>query len=45
VGVERQYCAAVDEDDLYDAMDWLLARQPAIEKVLAQRRLSRPLEA
>lgn len=30
---------AVDEDDLYDAMDWLLARQPAIEKALAERHL------
>src|SRR5206468_272331 len=25
------------EDDLYDAMDWLLARQGAIEKQLARR--------
>ncbi len=23
---------AVDEDELYDALDWLLERQPAIEK-------------
>jgi hypothetical protein len=29
----------VDEDALYDAMDWLLARQPAIEKKLARRHL------
>src|SRR4051794_33764912 len=29
-----------DEDQLYDAMDWLLVRQAAIEKKLAQRHLS-----
>lgn len=29
-----------DEDDLYDAMDWLLARQERIEKKLAQRHLT-----
>ncbi len=29
-----------DEDDLYAAMDWLLDRQEAIEKKLAQRHLS-----
>lgn len=29
-----------DEDDLYDAMDWLLARQARIEKKLAKRHLS-----
>ena len=28
-----------DEDDLYEAMDWLLARQQRIEKKLAQRHL------
>ncbi len=28
-----------DEDDLYDAMDWLLQRQQRIEKRLAQRHL------
>jgi transposase len=28
-----------DEDDLYDAMDWLLTRQDAIEKKLAARHL------
>lgn len=28
-----------DEDDLYDAMDWLLKRQDAIEKKLAARHL------
>jgi hypothetical protein len=28
-----------DEEDLYDAMDWLLERQGAIEKKLARRRL------
>jgi len=30
----------VDEDDLYAAMDWLLARQARIESELAQRHLS-----
>jgi hypothetical protein len=29
----------VDEDDLYAALDWLLARQPAIETALAKRHL------
>ena len=29
-----------DEDDLYNAMDWLLARQAQIEKKLAARHLS-----
>jgi len=29
-----------DEDDLYDAMDWLLKRQPHIEKKLAARHLT-----
>ena len=29
-----------DEDDLYEAMDWLLARQEGIEKKLAARHLS-----
>jgi transposase len=29
-----------DEDDLYEAMDWLLARQQRIEKKLAARHLS-----
>src|ERR1035437_518304 len=29
-----------DEDDLYDAMDWLLKRQPRIEKKLAARHLT-----
>jgi len=28
-----------DEDELYDAMDWLLERQPRIEKKLAARHL------
>src|SRR3954468_1895543 len=32
--------ADVTEDQLYDAMDWLLARQAVIEKRLAQRHLS-----
>ncbi|MCC7385824.1 MAG: IS1634 family transposase [Deltaproteobacteria bacterium] len=31
--------ADAQEDDLYDAMDWLLARQPDIEKKLAARHL------
>ncbi len=30
----------VDEDDIYEAMDWLLARQKRIEKKLAKRHLS-----
>src|ERR1700726_3831329 len=30
----------VDEDELYNALDWLLERQPAIERVLAKRHLS-----
>ena len=29
----------VDESDLYEAMDWMVQRQPAIEKKLAQRHL------
>jgi transposase len=29
-----------DEDDLYDAMDWVLARQDSIEKKVAARHLS-----
>jgi len=29
----------VDENDLYDAMDWLLPKQPDIEKTLAKRHL------
>ena len=32
--------ADATEDQLYDAMDWLLARQEAIEKKLAERHLS-----
>lgn len=32
--------ADADEDDLYAAMDWLLARQDAIQKKLAARHLS-----
>jgi transposase len=31
--------SACDEDDLYQAMDWVLARQPAIEDALAARHL------
>ena len=30
---------AVDEDELYDALDWLGERQPAIEKSLARKHL------
>jgi hypothetical protein len=30
----------VDEDELYTALDWLLARQPAIEAALAKRYLT-----
>ena len=30
----------IDEDDLYEAMDWLLARQDVIEKKLAKRHLT-----
>ena len=33
--------ADADEDDLYAAMDWLLARQDAIQKKLAARHLQR----
>jgi len=29
-----------DEDELYDVLDWLLARQPAIERELARRHLT-----
>jgi transposase len=29
----------VDDDELYAALDWLLARQPAIETILAKRHL------
>jgi hypothetical protein len=32
--------SSATEDDLYAAMDWLLARQPAIEERLAKRHLS-----
>lgn len=32
--------ADADEDDLYEAMDWLLARQKRIEKKLASRHLA-----
>ncbi len=31
---------AVDEDELYDALDWLLERQPAIEKSPAKKQLA-----
>ena len=32
--------ADADEDDLYEAMDWLVTRQERVEKKLAQRHLS-----
>lgn len=32
--------SAADEDDLYDALDWLLARQARIENKLAKRHLA-----
>jgi Transposase DDE domain len=32
--------AAVDEDDLYRALDWLLPQQPQLEAALARRHLS-----
>src|SRR3954452_23011697 len=31
---------SVDEDELYPALDWLLARQPAVEAALAKRHLT-----
>src|SRR5271170_2117938 len=31
---------AVDDDELYAALDWLLVRQPAIETILAKRHLT-----
>jgi transposase len=37
---EELNVANVTEDQLYDAMDWLLQRQSAIEKKLARRHLS-----
>jgi transposase len=36
---EEMSVADADEDDLYDALDWLLARQRKIEKKLAERHL------
>lgn len=36
---EEMSVADADENDLYDAMDWLLARQTVIEKKLAARHL------
>src|SRR5512132_3951525 len=35
----------VDEDELYIALDWLLARQPAVETALARRYLRPNIEA
>lgn len=37
--VEELSVERYDENDLYDALDWLLARQPRIEKKLADRHL------
>ncbi len=37
--VEQPTVASADEDDLYEAMDWLLDRQPDIERALAARHL------
>src|SRR4051794_8298473 len=37
---EELKVADATEDQLYDAMDWLLGRQPAIENKLARRHLS-----
>jgi transposase len=37
---EERGVADADEDDLYEAMDWLLLRQDRIEKELAARHLS-----
>src|SRR6266487_4529971 len=34
------WCSACDEDDLYEAMDWLYPRQPGIEDALARRHLN-----
>src|SRR6266702_7967633 len=33
------WCSAWDEDDLYEAMDWLYPRQPGIQDALARRHL------
>src|SRR6266705_2369327 len=33
------WCSACDEDDLYEAMDWLYPRQPGIQDALARRHL------
>jgi transposase len=33
-------CSACDQDDLYEAMDWLYPRQPGIEDALARRHLN-----
>jgi transposase len=40
--LSADFCVAeADEDDLYAAMDWLLARQESIQKKLSARHLSR----
>jgi len=36
---EEFNCKAVNEEELYDAMDWLLFRQESIEKILAKKHL------
>ncbi len=40
LGDELGLSRAVDEDDLYASMDWLLPRQPELEAELAKRHLS-----
>ena len=37
---EMLHLGAVDEDELYSALDWLLERQPTIETALAKRHLN-----
>ena len=37
---EMLHLGAVDEDELYTALDWLLERQPTIETALAKRHLN-----
>src|SRR5512133_958 len=37
---ETLHLGAVDEDELYTALDWLLERQPTIETALAKRHLN-----
>jgi hypothetical protein len=37
---ETLHLGAVDEDELYTALDWLLERQPTVETALARRHLN-----